>query len=253
MVGAATLSRIPVDSEEFGACAVVDHIDPSPSAPPGSLRRLLEGVAVVAHEAGLPGVIVNVDSDDLPLVNAARLAGLPSRPHRRPLPTRGHHVTTAPPDNLVATVEAHGKAVAAADNEAVLADFMPDRIGQLIVAADVPNRLKGSQVRSITDAGNGRYDAVIRYTKPDDTWFELRSRWVPFEDGSWRVLSVRNIPDTPPWMDLTGPSPDGLDTPHWDGLRAGKLLLQRCHDCASWIWSPRPICPNCHCLRIALV
>lgn len=75
VVGTATLSLNPLDSEEFGACAVIDHIDSSPSAPPGSLRHLLEGVAVAAHEAGRPGVIVNVDSDDLPLVNAARLAG----------------------------------------------------------------------------------------------------------------------------------------------------------------------------------
>lgn len=75
VVGTATLNRTPVESEEFGACAVVEHIEPSPSAPPGALRRLLEGLAVVAHEAGRPGLLVNVDSDDLPLVNAARLAG----------------------------------------------------------------------------------------------------------------------------------------------------------------------------------
>ena len=61
---------------------------------------------------------------------------------------------------------------------------------------------------------------------------ELRSRWVRIEDGSWRVFSVRNIPDTPPWMDITGPSPDGLDTPHWEALRAGKLELQRCRQFA---------------------
>ncbi len=150
------------------------------------------------------------------------------------------------PAELIATVEAHGKAVAAADDEAVLADFLPDRIGQLIASAEVPLRLKGSQVRSIYDVGDGRYDAIIRYTKADDQSFELRSRWVLFDDGTWRVASVRNIPDTPPWMSATGPSPDGLDTPHWDGLRAGKLLLQRCPVCARWIWSPRPICPGCH-------
>ncbi|MUL65964.1 hypothetical protein BOO86_15920 [Mycobacterium sp. CBMA 234] len=149
------------------------------------------------------------------------------------------------PTDLTDTVEAHGKAVAAADNRAVLADFLPDRIGQLIASADVPTRLKAAAVRSITDVGDGRYDAVIRYTKPDDEWFELRSRWVRF-DGTWRVFSVRNLPDTPPWMDLTGPSPDGLDEPHWDGLRAGQLLIQRCAGCGEWIWSPRPICPGCH-------
>ncbi|MCX2930021.1 zinc ribbon domain-containing protein [Mycobacterium sp. CVI_P3] len=150
------------------------------------------------------------------------------------------------PGELVATVEAHGKAVAAADNATVLADFLPDRIGQLIASADVPNRLTGCEVRSIAGVGDDRYDAVIRYLKPDGDWFELRSRWVHFDDGTWRVFSVRNIPETPPWMDLAGPSDDGIDTPHWDGLRAGRLLLQQCAGCANWIWAPRPICPRCH-------
>jgi uncharacterized protein len=150
-----------------------------------------------------------------------------------------------PPD-LTTAVEAHGKAVAAADIRTVLADFMPDRVGQLIASADVPAELEGAEVRTIAAVDNGFYDAIIRYTRLDDEWFELRSRWVRFTDGSWRVFSVRNIPDTPPWMDLTGPSDDGLDTPHWDGLRAGRLVLQRCRDCARWTWSAQPICPECH-------
>lgn len=150
------------------------------------------------------------------------------------------------PADLALTVEAHGNAVAAGDNGAVLADFLPDRVGQLIGSADVPAELKGASVQAITDIGDGRYDAIIRYTEPDDMWFELRSRWVRFDDGSWRVFSVRNVPDTSPWMDITGPSPDGLDTPHWEGLRAGELLLQRCRKCSNWVWSPRPICPQCH-------
>jgi len=159
-------------------------------------------------------------------------------------------LNTVVPEELVATVEAHGKAVAAADNEAVLADFLPDRIGQLIASADVPNRLKGCEVRGITVVDDNRYDAVIRYVKPDDDWFELRSRWVQFSDGTWRVFSVRNIPDTPPWMNLAGPAEDGLDTPHWDGLRDGRLLLQQCGGCAGWIWAPRPICPRCHSFEL---
>ncbi len=159
-------------------------------------------------------------------------------------------IDDAVPTDLASTVEAHGKSVAAGDNPAVLADFLPDRIGQLIASADVPSKLKSSAVQRITDVGDGRFDAVIRYTKLDDTWFELRSRWVRFHDDTWRVLSVRNIPDTPPWMDVTGPSHDGLDTPHWEGLRNGLLLLQRCARCATWIWSPRPICPACHSFDI---
>lgn len=150
------------------------------------------------------------------------------------------------PDDLLRTVEAHGKAVAAGDNRAVLADFLPDRIGQLIGSADVPNTLRSAEVRTIADVGDGRFDAVIRYTRPDDGWFELRSRWVEFTDGTWRVQSVRNIPDTAPWIDLTGPADDGLDEQHWAALRAGRLELQRCRDCRTWVWAPRPICPQCH-------
>jgi uncharacterized OB-fold protein len=153
-------------------------------------------------------------------------------------------VSVVPPE-LQITVDAHGKAVAAADNDAVLADFLPDRIGQLIASAHVPADVTTAEVRSITAAGDGSFDAVIRYTRLGDTWFELRSRWVEY-DGGWRVFSVRNIPDTPPWMDLTGPSADGLDAPHWDGLRAGKLVLQHCRSCSTWVWAPRPICPACH-------
>ncbi len=150
------------------------------------------------------------------------------------------------PADLASTVEAHGKAVAAGDNPAVLADFLPDRIGQLIASARVPAALDHSEVRSIIDVGDGLFDAVIRYFESDDSWFELRSRWTFYVDGTWRVLSVRNIPDTSPWTHPTGPSDDGLDAPHWDGLRDGKLVMQRCSSCRTWVWSPRPICPNCH-------
>lgn len=153
---------------------------------------------------------------------------------------------TSVPEELIRTVAAHGQSVAAQDNAAVLADFLPDRVGQLVASAHVPTPLKSATVRSITDVGGGFFDAVIRYTQPDDSWFELRSRWVRDASGVWRTFSVRNIPDTPPWMDLTGPSADGLDLPHWEGLRSGRLLMQRCAACATWVWSPRPICPQCH-------
>ncbi|MCX2930022.1 hypothetical protein ORI20_07045 [Mycobacterium sp. CVI_P3] len=75
VVGWAMLNRQPVLSEGLGDCVVVDRIDAAASAPPGGLRRLLDGVVAVAGEAGLAGAIVHVDSDDTRLVNAARLAG----------------------------------------------------------------------------------------------------------------------------------------------------------------------------------
>jgi uncharacterized OB-fold protein len=157
---------------------------------------------------------------------------------------------TSIPTDLQSTVEAHGKAVAAGDNATVLADFLPDRVGQLIASPDLPETLERSQVRSIRAVGDGRYDAVIRYFTPQDSFTELRSRWTRFTDGSWRVFSVRNVPETPPWMDLTGPSDDGLDEPHWQALRHGRLELQRCTQCCTWIWSPRPICPVCHSFEL---
>ena len=75
IVGSVTLDRQPVLSDELGECAVVGGIDAPPSAPPGALRRLLDGVVAVAGEAGLSGAVIHVDSGDTGLVNAARLAG----------------------------------------------------------------------------------------------------------------------------------------------------------------------------------
>lgn len=75
IVGSVTLDRQPVLSDELGECAVVGDIDTPPSAPPGALRRLLDGVVAVAGEAGLSGAVIHVDSGDARLVNAARLAG----------------------------------------------------------------------------------------------------------------------------------------------------------------------------------
>jgi len=152
---------------------------------------------------------------------------------------------TEVPAGLHATVQAHGKAVAAVDNSTVLDDFLPDRVGQLIASADVPTDVMSAEVRNIAAVTGGFFDAEIRYTRLDGSWFDLRSRWIEY-DRRWRVFSVRNIPDTSPWIAQTGPSPDGLDAKHWDGLLAGKLMLQRCHDCSTWIWAPRPICPACH-------
>lgn len=31
----------------------------------------------------------------------------------------------------------------------------------------------------------------------------------------------------------------------WDGCAAGRLLLPRCDECASYIWYPRLVCPFC--------
>ena len=36
-----------------------------------------------------------------------------------------------------------------------------------------------------------------------------------------------------------------LNQPFWDGARNGKLVMQRCKDCQSWVWCPRPVCGEC--------
>ncbi len=41
------------------------------------------------------------------------------------------------------------------------------------------------------------------------------------------------------------PMDDGLDEPHWDGLKAGKLVVQRCGSCSTWIWGPEHVCYEC--------
>jgi acetyl-CoA acetyltransferase len=110
------------------------------------------------------------------------------------------------PDELVAIVARHGQAVAAGDNAATLADFRPDRTGQLLGSARLPERL----------------------------------------DQGWRVTQVRNVPGTPPVIAAAGPRDDGLDQPHREGLRAGQVRIQRCAPCGHWIWAPQALCPRCH-------
>lgn len=38
--------------------------------------------------------------------------------------------------------------------------------------------------------------------------------------------------------------------PYWDGAAEGRLSLQRCGDCATVIWYPRGICPECGSKRL---
>lgn len=38
---------------------------------------------------------------------------------------------------------------------------------------------------------------------------------------------------------------EGLTRPYWDGLRAGKLRVQRCAHCGQWQFGPEWICHRC--------
>lgn len=44
----------------------------------------------------------------------------------------------------------------------------------------------------------------------------------------------------------TVPVPDRDTAPYWAALAHGRFELQRCRDCRSWTWPPRPICSGCH-------
>lgn len=41
------------------------------------------------------------------------------------------------------------------------------------------------------------------------------------------------------------PTPTPTSAPFWDGLRSGVVTLQRCNDCAAWVFYPRSRCPHC--------
>ena len=41
------------------------------------------------------------------------------------------------------------------------------------------------------------------------------------------------------------PQPTPLSKPHWDGCREGVLRVQRCGDCDSFVFVPKPVCGGC--------
>jgi uncharacterized OB-fold protein len=47
--------------------------------------------------------------------------------------------------------------------------------------------------------------------------------------------------DVPPLV----PVPDAASAPFFDGARAGRLMLQRCRDCATWLHPVRTKCSEC--------
>jgi hypothetical protein len=74
VIAVVTVDLAPVSSEEFGACATIRSVAFAPDADAVQRRRLLNGAAALAYEAGRTGLIIHVDSDDSVLVNACRLA-----------------------------------------------------------------------------------------------------------------------------------------------------------------------------------
>jgi uncharacterized protein len=41
------------------------------------------------------------------------------------------------------------------------------------------------------------------------------------------------------------PVPTPVSQPFWDALRDDRVVLQRCDECATWVYYPRSRCPHC--------
>ena len=46
-------------------------------------------------------------------------------------------------------------------------------------------------------------------------------------------------------MSIPLPTPTDVSRPHWDGCREGRLMVQRCRDCDSYVFIPQPFCSAC--------
>jgi hypothetical protein len=59
-------------------------------------------------------------------------------------------------------------------------------------------------------------------------------------------VSESSLTCLPPGLPAPVPEPDGLSAPYWQGLREGRLLVQRCAQCGTWQFGPEWICHHCH-------
>ncbi|GGF27418.1 hypothetical protein GCM10010954_28100 [Halobacillus andaensis] len=48
-----------------------------------------------------------------------------------------------------------------------------------------------------------------------------------------------------PNISLPAPTITPVSQPFWDGIKEGKLVLQKCDSCKEWIFYPREHCPHC--------
>jgi uncharacterized OB-fold protein len=55
----------------------------------------------------------------------------------------------------------------------------------------------------------------------------------------------------PAGLPIPAPERDGLSKPYWEGLKVGRLLIQRCCACGIWQWGPEWICHSCHGFDLA--
>lgn len=50
----------------------------------------------------------------------------------------------------------------------------------------------------------------------------------------------------PAGLPIPVPEPDNLSAPYWEGLRASRLMVQRCSACQQWQFGPEWLCHKCH-------
>jgi len=60
------------------------------------------------------------------------------------------------------------------------------------------------------------------------------------------VSSSTTTPYLKPGLAKPVAAGDGLDAAYWDGLKEGKLILQRCNGCGKFQWGPEWVCHRCH-------
>lgn len=51
-------------------------------------------------------------------------------------------------------------------------------------------------------------------------------------------------------LKVPGPTRTALSGPFWAAAAGGRLALQHCADCATWVFYPRQFCPHCWSPRL---
>jgi uncharacterized OB-fold protein len=47
------------------------------------------------------------------------------------------------------------------------------------------------------------------------------------------------------------PKSDPVTAPFWDSLNRGRMEIQRCDDCGTFVYYPRAVCPSCSSRKLA--
>jgi len=64
-------------------------------------------------------------------------------------------------------------------------------------------------------------------------------------------MTERTTAYLPDGLPIPVPDADGLSAPYWEGLKEGRIRVQRCNACNTWQWGPEWICHRCHAEDLA--